>query len=91
MGWTGIRVSHISSVEGRHLHLTNVKQVDGIIVTRISRKVVVKVGALPRLGDRSIMEGVGFVRPYTFHKTNLVLLVVMEDGIYRWSDLLLVG
>lgn len=42
---------------------------------------MVVVGALPSLGDGTIVERVRLVRPDTLNKARLVLLVIVEDGV----------
>lgn len=43
------------------------------------------VGALPSLGDGSIVERVRLVRPDALNKARLVLLVIVEDRVYSGS------
>ena len=68
-------------VTQRHLLVANVNNINWVVVTRVPRKLVVKVGALPRLGDGPVEEGVALVRPYALHKPGLIFLFVMKDGI----------
>ena len=85
--WAGLSyVSFIAPVEGEYLHLADVEQVNRIVVTGVSSKVMVKVGALPRLRDGTVVERVGLVRPDTFNKTGLLFLVVVEDGVCDQSE-----
>ena len=69
------------SIRDEHLRLSDVKQINGIVVTGVPSEIVVKVGTLPSLGDRSIVEWVRLVRPDTLNETRGILLVVMEDGV----------
>lgn len=64
------------------LRLTDIKEIDGVVVTRKVGVIVIKVGALPSLGDGAVVEGVRLVRPNTLHKSRCILLIVVEHGVY---------
>lgn len=60
---------------------SDVEEVNRVIVTGKSSKLMVKVGTLPSLRDGSVVERVRLVRPDTLDKTRLVLLIVVENGV----------
>lgn len=71
----------LNFLEQGNILVANVDDVDRVIVPGEVRKVVVKVGALPRLGDGPVKKGVALVRPHILHKAHSVILIVMEDGV----------
>lgn len=65
----------------------DLENVNGVIVTNIASQVVLVVRALPRLGNGAIVEGVCLVRPDRVDESRLLLLIVMEDWVFPFSQL----
>lgn len=68
-------------LEERNVLITNVDDVDGVVIPGELGKVVVKVGALPCLGDGPVEERVALVRPHVLHEAHGIVLLVVENGV----------
>lgn len=65
------------------LHAANVENVNGVVVTGVPRELVLVVGALPRLGDGTVVERVCAVRPDAVDEAWLVILIIVENGVWE--------
>lgn len=63
----------------------NVENVHRVIVTDEASEVMGHSGIFPGLGDRAIIERVSLLWPHTKNIARLLLLLIMEDGVFQES------
>lgn len=62
--------------------MADVEEVDRIVIPFEPGERVFEIWALPRLRDRAVQEGVGYVRPDVLYESRGAFSGVMEDGVW---------